>query len=106
MDLGAILTWLNGLGLTASESLLAGAVVALAGALVAYARHVEQRDRAERQYQRDEHLAGRTYMQAMIDRLMDELGKHGAAAPTTARTLETFDERLERIERALMERRL
>ena len=105
MDIGAILTWLASLGLTGTESLLAAGVVCLAGALALYARHVERRDTAARLHQREDHLAGRAYMQAMIDRLMAELSRHSAAAPMMAQALESLDDRVERIERALMERK-
>lgn len=98
MDLGAILTWLGGLGLTASESLLAGAVICLACALAVYARHVDK-------HTRNESRASTSYMQALIDKLMAENRAHTAASPAIARSLESLDERIERIERALMERK-
>ena len=105
MDIGELLTWARSLGLSASESLLAMGVLVIASAFAGYFWRAEQRDAAERLHQQQEHLAGRTSMQAMIDRLLDELARHSSAAPSTARSLESLDARIERIERALMERR-
>ena len=99
MDADSALTTAERLSGASPETLLAFAVIVLAGAVAALFWRVVQRARGAQKYERESHGASVSYYQELIARLMDENGRHALAGMELAKVLDRLDERIERLER-------